>query len=428
MIEAYGQWGTGFFALAILHTFLAPQFLNYSHKFAKDSFAASVLHLLGEIELVFGLWATIFLTLVMTQIGSQPVIAYIDGIHFTEPLFVFVIMVMASTRPVLFFARMCIQALSGTLQKFTRAPSYIADFLVCLTVGSLSGSFITEPAAMTVTALLLNGLLVNAKDRLLYGLLAFLFVNVSIGGALTHFAAPPILMVAAKWNWDLSYVFTHFGWKSAVAVTLNSLLFVAIFRKDLRESTISLKSLMNRQDRSATSIPTVVWLIHLVFLALVILTSHHANVFMGIFLLFLGVTTVTRRYQDGLRMKESLLVAFFLAGIILFGVFQKWWLQPLLAQLNDLWLFVGATTLTAVTDNAALTYLGAQVEGLGEGSKYALVAGAIAGGGLTIIANAPNAAGYAVFAQRFTEGFSPFKLLKWALAPTAVAVSSLWFL
>ena len=57
-------------------------------------------------------------------------------------------------------------------------------------------------------------------------------------------------------------------------------------------------------------------------------------------------------------------------------------------------LFFGAAALTAITDNAALTYLGSLVEDISDQSKYSLVAGAVAGGGLTVIANAPNPAGF----------------------------------
>ena len=118
----------------------------------------------------------------------------------------------------------------------------------------------------------------------------------------------------------------------------------------------------------------------------------------------------------------------FLGGIIQFGAFQKWWLTPVLQQLSEFALFVGAVSLTAVTDNAALTYLGSQVDGLSEASKYALVAGAIAGGGLTIIANAPNAAGYSILRNKFADGIKPLNLLVAALLPTAIAVILLWFI
>ncbi len=46
--------------------------------------------------------------------------------------------------------------------------------------------------------------------------------------------------------------------------------------------------------------------------------------------------------------------------------------------------------LTAITDNAALTYPGSLIDSMSVEAKYMLVAGAVTGGGLTVIANAPN--------------------------------------
>jgi Na+/H+ antiporter NhaD/arsenite permease-like protein len=140
-------------------------------------------------------------------------------------------------------------------------------------------------------------------------------------------------------------------------------------------------------------------------------------------LLFLGLTDITREYQSDMRIKESLLVAFFLAGIVVFGGFQSWWLRPLIGNLTNTTLFFGSTALTAFTDNAALTYLGSQIPDVTVPFKYALVAGAVAGGGLTVIANAPNPAGFAILRDHFGEdGISPLKLFLGALPPTLIAV------
>ncbi len=79
--------------------------------------------------------------------------------------------------------------------------------------------------------------------------------------------------------------------------------------------------------------------------------------------------------------------------------------------------------LTAITDNAALTYLGSLVQGLTQEFKVALVAGAVTGGGLTVIANAPNPAGVAILRGSFEENaIHPLGLLVAALALTLVAV------
>lgn len=417
--------GTAFFAIAVVHTFLVSKILHWSHKFPEGSVARGLLHLAGEIEVVFGIWAAVFLAIYAIIVNPAAVVNYQESLHFAEPLFVFCIMVISATKPILIAASNLINSLSRLLQKICRIPDVHSDLLVVLTVGPLAGSFITEPAAMTVTALLLNSMIKSSHNRrFLYALIAVLFVNVSIGGALTSFAAPPILMVAGKWNWDTAYVFSHLGWKALIAVIVNTVALTVLFWKDLPNICQGLEE--SRRQRSV--IPFWVTYLHYLFLLFIVLAAHHPNTAMGIFLLFLGVTTVTGRYQERLRIRESLLVAFFLGGIIVFGAFQRWWLEPLLSSLGNYPLFAGATALTAVTDNAALTYLGAQVEGLAEGSKYFLVAGAITGGGLTVIANAPNAAGYSILHNRFQDGFNPGKLFIAALVPTVVAAICLGFL
>jgi Na+/H+ antiporter NhaD/arsenite permease-like protein len=78
-----------------------------------------------------------------------------------------------------------------------------------------------------------------------------------------------------------------------------------------------------------------------------------------------------------------------------------------------------------VTDNAALTYLGTLVPDLTPGARYALVAGAVAGGGLTVIANAPNPAGYGLLRDSFGEdGISPLNLFLSALPFTLLAAAA----
>nr|BFD66289.1 putative Na+/H+ antiporter [Bdellovibrio sp. HAGR004] len=420
--------GTILFGLAVIHTFMVGRILAWSHHFPKDSLWSNVLHLLGEIEAVFAIWAALFMAIFIGIEGWEKAMAYQTGLNFIEPFFIFAIMVVCSTRPVLAAGRKGILVVSSLIQKVFRTPAVLTDIFVVLILGPLSGSFITEPAAMTVTAFMINSMLQKESNKLIYALIAVLFVNISIGGALTPFAAPPILMVAGKWNWDFAFVFSHFGWKSAIAVAINTCLLLAIFRKELKEGCIPLREVETRLAGAQAAIPGPVTIVHLLFLTGIVVTAHYQNAFMGIFLLFLGVAAVTQRYQDTLRLKESLLVAMFLGGIIQFGAFQKWWLAPLLGSMSDLLLFKGAVGLTAITDNAALTYLGSQVEGLSDASKYALVAGAIAGGGLTIIANAPNAAGYSILSHKFPGGIKPLNLLIAAVIPTAVAISCLWLL
>lgn len=416
--------GTIVFGLAVLHTFVASSLVKFSHRFPKGSGREALFHLLGEVEVVFGLWAAVMMIAMAFMETPQFAVEYQESLNFAEPLFVFCIMVVAATRPLLKMARGFIARAGALLAKVLGLPQAPADMLVILTLGPLCGSFITEPAAMTVTALLLAAMIRKPENKFIYFLLGTLFVNVSIGGALTHFAAPPILMVAGTWEWDLAYVFQNLGWKSLLAVIVNAILFVAIQYKDIQRNCQSL----NEHEEMVTATSWWVAASHLFFLSALVMTAHHPSTMMGIFLFFLGFTVVTQKYQSNLRFRESLLVAFFLGGIVMFGAFQRWWLEPILESLEPGWLFLTATALTAITDNAALTYLGSQVPTLSETAKYFLVAGAIAGGGLTIIANAPNAAGYSVLQKYLPNGLNPVSLFLGALIPTLVAVGFLGLL
>ncbi|MBY0554132.1 putative Na+/H+ antiporter [bacterium] len=409
--------GATFFAVALLHTFLVSYFAKLAKKFEKGSAAEAFFHLLSEVEVVFGFWAFLFLICWSLIDGIHPVIEYQQSLNMTEPLFIFCIMIVASTRPVVTVARQFILLCSGTLLKVFKINPVMAQFSVLLILGPLLGSLITEPAAITITALLLYRMLdKNLDSSLLYPLIALLFVNISVGGALTHFAAPPILVVARTWGWSLSDVFIMLGEASIAAVVLNTLIFALIYRKKIVQMLMPI-------EVDQYPMPKWVSLSHLVFLAAIVATSHYTQVSFGIFLIFVGLVTVTKNYQDQLKFKEGFLVAFFLSGLIVFGSFQRWWLEPLILGLNNVALYLGAIGLTAVTDNAALTYLGSQVPNLSDLSKWALVSGALVGGGLTILANAPNPAGFSILSSKFeNSSLNAFKLFKAALLPTFIAM------
>jgi Na+/H+ antiporter NhaD/arsenite permease-like protein len=297
-------------------------------------------------------------------------------------------------------------------------PTKVAFYFLALSFVPLLGSFITEPGAMTVAALLLRDRFFAAglSDRLKYATIGVLFVNISIGGTLTPFAAPPVLMVAGKWGWDIWFMLGTFGWKAALAVLVNALLVTLLFRREIA-------GLRQPASEPHQAVPPFVLATHLAFLVGVIVFAHHPAVFMGLLLFFLGFVSAYKQYQDRLMLREGLLVAFFLAGLVVLGGQQQWWLQPLLTSMNATSVYFGATALTAVTDNAALTYLGSLVEGLSPEFKYALVAGAVTGGGLTVIANAPNPAGFAILRGHFSdESIHPLGLLLAALPPTLVAI------
>lgn len=403
--------GTSLFAIAVAHTFLTKHF---EHLARLQPSHAGLWHLLGEVEAVFGFWSLVLILYLAFSAGTVEATRYLEGLNFTEPMFVFVVMVIAASKPILQLAKHLVVVLARLLP----LPAGLAFYSVLMTVTPLLGSFITEPAAMTLTALLLRDQVLQGKvsTRLKYATLGVLFVNVSIGGTLTPYAAPPVLMVAAKWGWDLPFMISQIGWKAAVAVLVNVLAVSLLFRKEL--SAMKIGALRQRVD-----VPVSLILVHLAFLVGVVVFAHHPVVFMGLFLFFLGIASAYARHQDRLLLREGLLVAFFLAGLVTLGGQQAWWLQPALEGMNPTVLYFGATALTAITDNAALTYLGSLVEGTNEAFKYALVTGAVTGGGLTVIANAPNPAGWAILRGNFDEGaISPLGLFLYALPPTMVAV------
>ncbi|MGQ0599197.1 putative Na+/H+ antiporter [Aquabacterium sp.] len=403
--------GATLFALAVLHTFSTKFFERLSHTNPRH---AGMWHLLGEVEVVFGFWALVLMLFMFGISGKEEATAYLDSRNFTEPLFVFAIMVIAATRPILQFAG----ALVRFMARYVPLPQGMALYFLVLSVVPVFGSFITEPAAMTLAALMLRDTLFarDVSNKLKYVTLGVLFVNISIGGTLTPFAAPPVLMVAAKWNWDTWFMISTFGWKATVAVLVNAGCAMLLFRKQLGHMAA-------RPKDDAAPVPFAVVLVHLVMLALVVVFAHHPAVFMGLFLFFLGFATAYQRHQNPLILREALLVAFFLAGLVILGGQQQWWLEPVLMGMDANAVFFGATALTAITDNAALTYLGSLVEGLTDEFKVALVAGAVTGGGLTLIANAPNPAGAAILKEKFSDNaIQPLGLLIAALPPTLVAV------
>ena len=413
------QWIAAFlFLLAICHTFLAFYVEKLAHRWPEHG---GVFHLLGEVEAVFGSWALIMLVTMCIVLGGKEALGYLDGCNFTEPMFVFAIMVIAGSKPILNFAA----SITRLLAKLLPLPGSVSFYVVSLSFIPLLGSFITEPAAMTLAALLLRDMFFSKgiSTRLKYATIGVLFVNISIGGVLTPFAAPPVLMVAGKWGWDITFMITTFGWRAILAVLTNAILVTLIFQKELRGLKI------NTEQEDKQEIPHFVTAAHLFFLVGVVVFVHHPAVFMGLMLFFLGFATAYKRYQDRLILREGLMVAFFLAGLVVLGGQQQWWLQEVLMSMGTTSVYFGATALTAVTDNAALTYLGSLVEGLTDEFKYALVSGAVSGGGLTVIANAPNPAGFSILKGNFANEaiLAPWLFLS-ALGPTLVTVVAFYFL
>ncbi|AZP11367.1 putative Na+/H+ antiporter [Undibacterium parvum] len=404
--------GAAIFAVAVLHTFSTARFQHLAHVSKRHS---GFWHLMGEVEVVFGFWAFVLIAAMALLANQTVAINYLEAQNFTEPLFVFVVLTIAGTRPIL----MSVQWLVARINMFLPISAAIGTYFLCLSLVPLLGSFITEPAAMTLAALMLRDSFYSKgiSQRLKYATLGVLFVNISIGGVLTSFAAPPVLMVAEKWGWNMHFMSSVFGWKAAIAVGINALAVTLLFLKELKVMPV----VPPQEDRK---MPFAVTLVHYLFLAATVVFNHHPVVFMGLFLFFLGFTEAYKQYQDRLMLREGLLVAFFLAGLVVLGGKQQWWLQPIIAGMNSTLMFFGAMGLTAVTDNAALTYLGSLVDGISDAGKYALVAGAVSGGGLTVIANAPNPAGYSILKEYFDEqAIRPLGLFAAAALPSAVAAA-----
>lgn len=437
--EPFNAFATAIFVLAILHTFSAARFAAWSHRVqhrhearllargeaARPSLAAEALHFLGEVEVVFGLWALPLLVALVLRKGWGVATHYLnDTVNYTEPVFVVVIMALASTRPVIDFAESALRRVASLGGGTPRAW-----WLVILTLGPLLGSIITEPAAMTICALLLARQFydLGPSRRLRYATLGLLFVNVSIGGTLTHFAAPPILVVARTWEWSTPYLFSHFGGRATLAIAISVALYALLFRKELAElSRRPAQADIVDPDPDATVgslLPVPAWLTlaHLLFLGWCVFTSHYPALFLGGFLFFLGFAKATAAYQSRMELRTPLLVGFFLAGLVIHGGLQGWWIAPILGSLSEGALFRSAGLLTAFTDNALITYLATLVPGFGEELRIAVVQGAVVGGGLTVIANAPNPAGQAILGRYFDGAVLPIGLLAGALLPTLVA-------
>jgi len=422
---------TAVFALAIVHTLTSQRFRAWAHEVQErdasrereagrppaPSFQAEMLHFLGEVEVIFGMWAVVLVAVIAYFHDWETAKHYLNsGVNYTEPLFVVVIMALASSRPILVLAEGALRRVAS-LGRGTPA----AWWFTLLTIGPLLGSFITEPAAMTICALLLGHQFYELRpsQRLSYATLGLLFVNISVGGTLTHFAAPPVLMVARPWGWDTAFMLSHFGWKATGGIVASNLAYFALFRKEL----LALRPPETEAGAPASepaAVPAWIVTVNVFFMVWTVANAHYPALFIAGFMFFLGFAQSTATHQSVLDLKPPLLVGFFLAGLVIHGGLQGWWISPLLGRLSERPLFFGATLLTALNDNALITYLATLVPQLSETMKYAVVEGAVAGGGLTVIANAPNPAGQAILGRYFENGISPLRLLAGALVPTLI--------
>jgi len=538
--EPFNLAATIIFLCAIVHTFLTSKFLAKAHQWEYEHdrkvragladrhsvhHGAELFHFLGEVEAVFGIWAIALVSAIVFFYDWKTAAGYISqGVNFTEAIFVVVIMTLASTRPILKLSEQIMWKIADLL-----GGSLTAWWLTILTFGPVLGSMITEPAAMTISALLLARKFYDLEpsQKFKYATIGLLFVNISVGGTLTHFAAPPVLMVAGPWNWGLGHMLVNFGWKAVVGILLSNGIYFLIFRAELgrlqkqyalrslkdeiqkkylsyREIDAEIEKLVasvdqelgyRRQfagqieqmslevkqrlakllqeryreglrregldpqlvaeafnqrfeevkrlrirkafpgllpegerpdfrdpkwDERDDPVPGWVTLVHVFFMAWTIVNAHYPQLFVPGLLFFLGFAQVTSQFQNRIDLKPPLLVGFFLGGLVVHGGAQGWWIAPVLGNLKPISLMLVSTVLTAFNDNAAITFLSTLVPGFTDSLKYAVVAGAVAGGGLTVIANAPNPAGQAILKKYFQDGVSPAGIVKAAVLPTVI--------
>jgi hypothetical protein len=437
------------FVCAIIHTFFAGylhqvgvniqkkhvQKLIDSGDIGKEnrdvSFFGRLFHYLGEVEAIFGIWVLALIAALSIVKGWGVAKDYVGHqVNFTEPMFIVVVMAIASSRPILNISENILRFFASFGGK-----SPAAWWMTILTCAPILGSFITEPAAMTIAALLLGKQFYALKPglRFRYATLGLLFVNISVGGTLTNFAAPPVLMVAGKWGWSSPHMFFNYGLKAVVGIVIANLIYYFIFRKEMKE--LSIKKIRDGEggevevtsDDQSNLVPAWVTATHLLFLAWAVYMAHYPVFFIGGFLFFIGFMYTTEQHQNRLELKGPMLVGFFLAGLVIHGGLQGWWIEPVLLEMAEFPLMVTAVVLTSFNDNAAITYLSSLVPGFSDTLKYSVVAGAVVGGGLTVIANAPNPAGQSILSKFFPgKLINPLYLFAGALFPTFVMGCVFW--
>lgn len=426
------------FGCAIAHTFIAPKINLLSERMRQrnvekglkvvDTFPVEIMRFMGEVEVIFGLWVMPLLIAMTFSYNWNVALNYLSDLEYTEASFVVVIMAVASSRPIVHLAEQCMKFIA----RLGGETVHIWWWSI-LTIGPLSGSLITEPGAMTISALLLGKQFFKYKPsrKLAYATLGLLFVNVSVGGVFTSFAAPPVLMVSKAWGWGTPFMFTTFGLKAVLGILVSNILYFFVFRGELNALEKQRRIQIEKEGgakRKVERVPFWISLVHITFLAWIVVHSHFPVMFIGSFLIFVGFHRATLPYQNNLSLKTPILVGFFLAGLVVHGSLQAWWITPILGHLSCEMLMAMSTILTAFNDNAEITFLASLIPTFDEAMKYAVVAGAVTGGGLTVIANAPNPLGQALLGKFFPEGIRPSSLFLAALIPTIIVGMAFWFL
>ncbi len=409
------------FILAIIHTLQVHKIQKLAHKLEikaqKRTPLTHLLLFLSQVEVVFAFWVIPLFIAIRYFYDWEVALEYINTRDYTEPLFVVVILSLTATRPIIYIAetliRWCAKGLGGSLGSW---------WFVLLTLGPLLGSLITETGAMALCALLLSRqfYVYQPSTKLSYGTLALLFVNISVGGILTNFASPAVLVLSHCWNWTSSDMFIHFGWKAVLGIILANLLYWLYFRKEISLMDAKRREKPLKELSFEQSIPYWITCVHILFIVWIVSISHYPAVFIASFLFFLGFHQITKEHQYPVRLAHPMLIGLFLAGLVIHGGVQGWWVVQLLHGLSPLSVMGVAISLAAFTDNTLIAYLAAQIPNWGQVFQYVIFTGVIAGGGLTVIANAPNPAGYAILKHHFKEGIIPLRLFLAALLPTVL--------
>lgn len=416
------------FFCAIIHTLSAYRIQRWAEKLElkaqKRTAPILILLFLSQVEVIFAFWAIPLFIAIALFYNAATALEYINTRDYTEPLFVVVILSLTASRPIVHIAKKtmnwCANILGGSLS---------AWWFVVLTVGPLMGSLITEVGAMTLCALLLGQqfYIYHPSKKLAYATLGLLFVNISVGGVLTNFASPAVLVLSHCWHWTNLDLFLSFGWKAALGIILSNLFYWWFFRKEIGQMEKRHEPSHSTQHPGETKVPRWITCIHIVFIIWTVIISHYPAVFIASFLFYLGFHQLTRDHQYPIRVRHPMLIGLFLAGLVIHGGLQGWWVVDLLYGRSPLSVMGITIALAAFNDNTAISYLASLIPNWGEVFEYAIFTGIIAGGGLTVIANAPNPAGYAILKPHFKQGINPVHLFLAAAIPTLILYAVFYF-
>lgn len=408
------------FFLAIVHTLSSYRLQRWAEKLEakkqKRTIPILLFLFMSQVEVIFALWAIPLFIAIAIFYNAPTALEYINTRDYTEPLFVVVILSLTASRPIVNIAKKtmnsCAMFFGGSLS---------AWWFVVLTIGPLLGSLITEAGAMTLCALLLGQQFYtyHPSKKLAYATIALLFVNISVGGVLTNFASPAVLVLSHCWKWTGWDLFATFGWKAALGIVLSNLVYWWYFRKEIRQMELRsahVKSALPHEPK----VPHFITCTHILFIIWTVIVSHYPAVFIASFLFYLGFHQLTRDHQYPIRVRHPMLIGLFLAGLVIHGGLQGWWVVDLLYGRSPLGVMGVTIGLTGFTDNTAISYLASLIPNWGKVFEYAIFTGIIAGGGLTVIANAPNPAGYAILKHHFKDGINSISLFVAAIIPTLI--------